>query len=122
MGYESCVNRYSHYFSSKLKEIFKYHDMPIPYILELLDEFCPDRSCRHHIFSSHLVLEKRGQTFNQNAELAQKCHGCMCLLGILTDSATYQAIADTYGISKQAVVWTEKESFKKMRGGPLCQL
>lgn len=116
---ESCAQRYSHLFSENLKELFKEHDVPIPYILELIDEFCPDQSCSHHLFS---VKIGHHQSNNPEAPIAKKCHGCACLLGLLTESAPLEEIGNVYSIDRQTVHVTEQKAFKKMkrRSSGLC--
>lgn len=115
MEKDGCVQRYSHVFSPRLKQLFAYHHVPVPYILEVLDEFCQDESCKHHLFSVRFGFEKRGATHNRYAKIAQQSHGCACLLGILTDSATHEEIGDVYGVGKQTIAWVEKQGFKKFK-------
>ena len=115
MQNESCARKYSHYFNDEVKKIFREYHVPIPYILEILEEFCEDTSCKHHFFSIRFGFESRGEKHNQNAPLAQSCHGCACLIGLLSDSASHEAIGAVYGVKKQTIEWTEKQAFKKFR-------
>ncbi len=124
MGYESCYEKYKSYFSLELKEAFIENELSLPYILEFTEEQCDDRSCKHHIFytgengkhgyGNAGVLPIRVDK-QKDISFVGQCHGCMCLLGLITDLPSPEDIANAFGLNRQGVRWHLNNALKKVR-------
>ena len=123
MGYESCCQRYSHYFSPTLKEIFGEAELSIPYILEFIDEQCNDTECSHHIF--HIIKEFRSiggsedqQRTGKDLPWVLQCHGCACLLGLVElDNSTlsYPAMGAALGLDHRSLDRAGKSGIERIQ-------
>lgn len=115
--YESCKDRYGRMFSPELKRLFREHDKPIPFILEILDTVCTNRSCSHNIFWKGITWGDTSQ--NLHPEPTQqpwtlRCRNCMCLLE-LDDGASFADIGKTFGIKRQSVYKFSEKGISKLR-------
>jgi len=124
MGYESCHEKYRSYFSPELKEAFIENGLSLPYILEFAEEQCDDRSCKYHLF---YVREDGKRQYGKDGVLlvnldkqqevpfVKQCHGCMCLLGLITDLPSPEDIANAFGLNRRGVSWHLNNALKKAR-------
>lgn len=118
MPYESCAEKYSHYFSPGLKKIFKDNEAPIPFILEVLEEDCLDTTCSHHALYLRGLLRDPEAAAKKavETEWVKRCHGCMCLLSLVPEqSITMGNIAGALGVSRNFINLIEQNALKVMR-------
>ncbi len=123
MRYESCYEKYRSYFSKELVEAFAENGLTFQHILEYADDQCEDRSCHHHLFWTYEGNRKYGThgslpvnpSKQQDVPFVKQCHGCMCLLGLITDLPSPEDIANAFGINRQGVRWHLNNALKKVR-------
>lgn len=118
MPYESCAEKYSHYFSPGLKKIFKEFGASIPFILEVLDEDCLDTECRHHVLFLRSLLRDPESASKKAVDQpwVKQCHGCLCLLHLThDDDLTMGSIAKAIGVSRNMINLIEQSALKTMR-------
>jgi hypothetical protein len=118
MGYESCRDTYSHYFSTELKAIFKLGNKSVPFILEVLEENCNDIDCKHHVFNvaREFGSRNRGEIITEDTPWTLECHRCMCLLDLISDDLSFNDIAKSFGLSREAISYYDKMGLGKLRG------
>lgn len=120
--HESCKDRYSRYFSPELKRLFQEHGKSIPFMMEILDEVCVNRTCSHNIFWDGIVWgdTHRGEGGNNphptpsDCDWTIKCRNCMCLLEI-GDGASNLEIGRAFGVDRRAVYRFEQKALSKIR-------
>ena len=107
MGYESCGQTFGEFFTDKIKAEMGRQNLPVPFIMFLLEESCQDRTCSHHLFHNSEYVE---------SEFAKQCANCKCLFEFVEEyDMTFQGIADVLGISKQWVNESGKCGMDKLR-------
>ena len=115
-----CIEKYSSYFSPKMKKFFQSAHWPVPYMLELIDENCTDTKCRHHVFCEDFRWGVPGPDGQRSSgtpqEWTEKIHNCLCLMSyILDEGPSLAQIAAAYGVSRQAIEALHGVALKKLR-------
>ena len=119
MENESCMERYGDCFSSLIVSLLKERNLPPQFIMDIMDENCEDRQCKHHVFSTVIswgdnILNTHPIQVEQS--WTKQCRNCMCLLMLIEGEAVSgPEIARAFGISKQGVHEVEKRALMKIR-------